>query len=261
MVLEQSGDVTNHAMPCTITARLAGAGSLFRELEAVLAAAPPAATAADFRRLILEDNAAAKGTATARMWAWRRLKLRYMLDRPASPVFQAFRAAWSASGPRDRGLLAGLMLAWNDRLVRELWLELVSRSLSSSGTVIDPDAVREAVDRRRRSANLNWSAKSVANIANHLLSALKDFGIVEGSRIRRTVRPHPRPAVTSFAATLARAEGLTDRQAITSDWFRLLGRDESGATDLLRTAAEHGVLRFRMQAEVVELEIPSVAAG
>ncbi len=245
-----------------ITARLAGAASLFRELEAVLDAAPAGAIAADFRRLILEDNAAAKGTATARMWAWKRLKLRYMLDdRPDSSLFRAFRAAWSASGPRDRGLVAGLMLAWNDRLFRALWLELVSPSLVSPGTVIDPDAVREAVDRRRRDAKLEWSTKSVANIANHFLSALKDFGILEGSRTRRTVRPQPGPAVTSFAATLARAEGLTDRQAITSDWFRLLGREEAGATDLLRTAAEHGVLRFRMQAEVVELEIPSIAAG
>jgi hypothetical protein len=60
--------------------RLSGVGSLRRELEAVLAAAPPGADHSTYRRLILELNAAGKATASMRMWTWKRLKIRYLLD-------------------------------------------------------------------------------------------------------------------------------------------------------------------------------------
>jgi hypothetical protein len=65
-----------------ITARLAGAGSMRADIEHVLAAVGSGATPDDYRRAILDENAARKGTGTSRMWAWKRLKLRYALDRP-----------------------------------------------------------------------------------------------------------------------------------------------------------------------------------
>ena len=83
------------------TARLAGAGALLDELEAVLHAAPVEASRDDFRRLILDENAARKSTANARMWAWKRLKLRYLLDSPDLPEFKAFRI--SSRDRTDRG--------------------------------------------------------------------------------------------------------------------------------------------------------------
>jgi hypothetical protein len=57
-----------------INARLAGAGSLRQELEALLAAAPEDASPAVFRELLMRENVAGKSSATARMWAWKRLK-------------------------------------------------------------------------------------------------------------------------------------------------------------------------------------------
>src|SRR4051812_26782190 len=110
-----------------VTARLAGAGSLRDELAAVFDAAPPNATTADFRRLILEENAAGKRSGSARMWAWKRLKLRYALDSTETVEFQAFRSAYgSASSAAERGLVVGLMLARTDRLFREMTLDHVS---------------------------------------------------------------------------------------------------------------------------------------
>lgn len=239
-----------------ITARLAGGGSLRRELEAVLAGAPARASAEDYRELVLRQNIAGKGSAAARIWAWKRLKLRYALD-PAIVEHRAFLAAMRASpDPGERGLLCCLMFARTDRLFREVTLECVSPHLAREGTVIAPSAIEAAVRGRAEARGRRWSASTLDRAHKHLLAALKDFGLIRGSRIRRTVRPRPGEQVTLFAARLGRCEGLTDRQMLDSRWFRLLGLERDQAADLLYAAHRGGLLSFRMQADVVELSLP-----
>ena len=241
-----------------ITVRLAGAGSLRQELEALLAAAPPGASAEDYRELVLRRNVAGKGSAVARMWAWKRLKLRYALDRVIAE-HRAFLAAMRAStDPRERGLLCFLMFARTDRLFREVTLECVSPYLAHQGTVIEPPTIEAAIRERAEARGLRWSASTLDRAHQHLLAALKDFGLIRGSRTRRTVRPRPAEHVTLFAARLGRCEGLTDRQVLESHWFRLLGLERDQAVDLFYSAHRAGLLSFRLQADVVELGLPPV---
>lgn len=239
-----------------ITARLAGAGSLRGELEALLAAAPPAASREDYRARLLRQNVASKGTSSARMWTWKRLKLRYALD-PALIEQRAFQAAMRAStDPHERGLLCFLMFARTDRLFREVTLECVSPHLAREGTVIEPAAVEAAIRGRAEPSGLRYSASTLDRAHKHLLAALKDFGLIRGSRTRRTVRPRPGEHVTLFAARLGRYEGRTDRQVLESHWFRLLGLDPDQVADRFCAANCAGILGFRMQADVVELSLP-----
>ena len=238
------------------TARLAGAGALLDELEAVLDVAPRDPSREDFRRLILDENAARKSTANARMWAWKRLKLRYLLDSPDLPEFQAFRSAHTtARTAEDRRLVAALMLARTDALFRDVTLDAVSPGLMTPGLVIEPESIRGSVEAKMRASGLSWSVESLRSITNHLLSALADFGFIDGFRVRRTARVRPGVEPTVFAATLGRLEGLTDRANLESRWFRLLGLDAEEAASALREAARAGALRFRMQADVVDLVI------
>ena len=84
------------------------------------------------------------------------------------------------------------------------------------------------------------------------------LGVIAGSLTRRTARLRPGVQTTLFAARLARLEGLTDRQALDATWFRLLGLRQEQFIDLLYAAARSGVLRFRTQADIVELSLPEV---
>lgn len=245
-----------------VTARLAGAASLRRELEALLASAPGNASAGDYRRLLIDENAAGKASANARMWMWKRLKLRYALDAPTSPEVVAFRSALElASTPAERGLIEALMLARTDRLFRDITLEVVSPDLQRPGAAVLFEAVREAVQRKAQAEGLHWSEKSMGNIANHVLTSLKDFGVLEGSRERKVTSVRITGSVALFAAQLGRAEGLTDRQNLDSAWFRLLGADATAAAEALRNAARSGLLEFRTQADVVELRLPESSAS
>jgi hypothetical protein len=167
-----------------ITVRLAGAGSLRRELEALLAAAPAGASPDDFRHLLLQQNVAGKGSANARMWAWKRLKLRYALD-PAIVEHCAFLAAMRATADaHERGLICLLMFARTDRLFREVTLECVSPYLAREGTVIEPTAIEAAIRGRSDAGGSHLSASTLDRAHKHLLAALKDFGLIRGSRLR-----------------------------------------------------------------------------
>jgi hypothetical protein len=242
-----------------ISPRLTGVGSLRPELESVFFEVPGDASADDYRRAILETNAAGKNSSTARLWAWRRLKLRYALDRPESEEFQAFRVAINDPSPAGRGLSCALMFARLDRLFREVTLARLSPMLGSAGTVVDPIVVRAEIEARMSRANLRWGDGTLAAVTSHLLSAWKDFGLVTGSKVRRTAIVQPMHPTIVFAATLGRLEGLTDRQILGSRWFALLGLTEADVATLMYDAARAGALGFRSQADVVELDLrPSV---
>ena len=243
----------------SITARLAGAAGMRAELEHVLSAVGPGEAPATYRTAILDGNAARKSTHTARDWAWKRLKLRYALDSTDTPEFRAFDRAMRDPDPAGRGLTAYLMLTRTDRLFREASLALLVPILDRLGTVIASEAVLEYVERARLDAALEWSVKSVRAVAGHTLTSWKEFGLIEGSKTRRVARLRPSHATTRFLVELARAQGLTDRQALESVWASLLGLDFQAVDAALRGAARDGVLQYRTQADVVEITLPDEA--
>jgi hypothetical protein len=225
----------------------------------LLHAAPPDATQAELRALVLDENVTGKRTAASRNKVWGQLKQNYALD-PSAPEYRALIAGLAtASSPSERGLLAFLMLARSDRLFREVTLESVSPHLARVGTPIRADEVQVALD-RIVGAKRQWSEETRVTARQHVLSALKDFGVVQGGTRKKTARLYPGAQVTLFAARLAHLEGLSPRQVLTSAWFRLLGLDSEGAWNLLHAAASAGVLRCRRQADVIELELPPLPA-
>ena len=244
-----------------LTPRLSGAGSLRRELEEVLQAATPDTTHHEYRRLILEENAAHKGSASMRTWVWKRLKLRYVLDPQVEEFRTFFLSMRSALDPADRGLIAMLMMARTDRLFREVTREVLAPLFSEPGQLIDKPGLRDEVASRAASAGLEWSDSSINGVTSHILSSLKDFGVLAGSTTKRTLHLRPGSQVAVFAARLGRLEGLSDRKVLESQWFQLLGLSLPAVVDLMYMATQEGGLQFRFQADVAEIQLPPVEAA
>ena len=243
------------------TARLAGAASLRRELESLLTVAPPTASTSTLRELVLRSNVVGKKSASATLLVWERLKVRYILD-PQVREYRTFIATINTGGGHeDRGLVCFLMLARTDRLFREVTLECVSPYLQQEGIIIEPMTVHAAIQTRLDRSGLRWSASTLARAHSHLLAALKDVGVLHGSRKKSTKIPRIDPTVVLFALRLGRLEGLTDRQLIDSVWFQLLGFERERVLDLLYSATRAGTLGFRMQADVVEIDLPPLKEG
>ena len=158
-------------------------------------------------------------------------------------------------------LLCCLMLARTDRLFREVTLECVSPEVVRDGTLIAPTAVRAAIEAAATAQGLAWSAITLDRARSHLLAALKDFGVLRGSATKQTVRPRPGSPTVLFGARLARLEGLTDRQVLQAQWFRMLGLGTDQVVELLYAATRDGTLGFRQQADIVELRLPALEPG
>ena len=184
-----------------------------------------------------------------------------MLDRSIPECAAFLDSMASTSSPTDRGILCLLMMARTDRLFRDVTLRAVSPLLTRDGTTILPEQLQEALESYLQEHDLAWSPYTAAQVRQHLLTALKDFGVLRGSRPKRTVRPRPGSQVTLLACRFGLLEGLTPLQLLGSRWFRLLGFDAEQAVDLLYAAAREGVLQFQMQAEVVELQIPNLESA
>ena len=243
-----------------ISPRLTGVGSLRPELESVFANVPSHASAADYREAVVAGNAAGKKSAIGKTWAWKGLKPRYALDRPETEEFRAFRRAMDDPSPTGRGYACALMFARLDRLFRDVTLTRLSPLLARPDTMVNRDGVRGEIESRMAAANLQWAEGTLVSVTNHMLSAWKDFGLIVGSKERRTAVVRPTYATTVFAATLGRLEGLTDRQILRSLWFVLLGLSESDVTTLMYDAARAGALGFRAQADVVEIDLLRAAS-
>jgi hypothetical protein len=238
--------------------RVSGAGSLRKELEAVMDVAPMQTSLDGYRKLIMESNAARKRSASMRRWTWWRLKVRYLLD-PRLDEFRAFGCAFhSTIDPAERGLLALLLMARSDRLFREVITEQVSSNLGRSGTIIDELELHSAVERIVKRTNAGWSPSVVDGLTSHILSSAKDYGLLQGKRMKRTVEINPGPASVLFAIRLSRLEGLSDRRTLESRWFRLMGLELGRVLDLMHRAARQGALRFRFQADLAEIVLPEL---
>jgi hypothetical protein len=193
-----------------------------------------------------------------RVWTWKRMKVRYLLD-PRVSEFRAFaQAMTSTADPGERGLLVLLMMARTDRLFREVTSDQISVHLSRPNTVIDSDAVRSAVEVIADRTDAHWSRSVIEGLTSHVLSSAKDFGLLRGSRRKRIATIRPGATAITFAVELSRLEGLTDRRALESGWFRLLGLTMDQVLNLMRLAAREGALGFRFQADVAEIVLPAL---
>jgi hypothetical protein len=243
-----------------ITARLAAAGSVRRELEDLLMAAPGDADQETYRALMIDQNVAGKRTEASRKKTWTNLKGRYLLD-PDYLEFQAFHEAMDvASAGDDRGMICYLMMARTDRLFREMTLEHVVPALREPDSTIANEPIEQSISELGEAVGFSWTATTVEAVRKHFLSALKDFGLLRGSQKKRTNQLSPGTPVVIFAVQLGRLEGLTDRQILGCRWFQLLGMNQDAAIDRLYMAAQDGEIRFRKQAEVVELHLPEPGA-
>lgn len=89
---------------------------MVRDLDAIFGATPPAATPADYARVVVDENVLGKRTAAARKHTLNNLVNLYAMD-PVVPVFRIFRELWEQD-PEGRPLLALLCALARDPLLR-----------------------------------------------------------------------------------------------------------------------------------------------
>lgn len=104
---------------------------------------------------------------------------------------------------------------------------------------------------------LAWGEYTRERVAQGLLSALRDFGILEGARRGRRKRilpPHMSLRGFIYVALRERARLTSDRAVLASSSWRWYLLDPDGVRRLFLEAGRHGVLRFQEAGSAIRVD-------
>lgn len=92
-------------------------------------------------------------------------------------------------------------------------------------------------------------------MAKHFLASVRDFGLAQGRGVKKTTRPALYGLPVRLLIRVLRLSGTGDLAIIGVPIFRLLAIEGNEIIEALGELNRQGQLRFRMQADVVELKI------
>jgi hypothetical protein len=243
------------------SSRLSARSALYTDLRVLLDGRGDALRSKEYRTLVVEENCLGRASASARRKIWEELSARYRLD-ATDPLFAAFWTEWRASDSEaERGLTAYVLFALNDRLVTDLGLRWLFPRLRAAPAEFEPGDVRAFLEGTVRSHPEvgNWSEETRKAVAQKYCASIRDFGLAKGVARKVTMRPALYGAPTRL---LIRALRLVDTplfEIVQAPGFRLLGIDTPEVVDALGELNRAGALRFRIQGDVVELDLPEAA--
>jgi hypothetical protein len=192
---------------------------------------------------------------------WKEIKARYRLD-SNDALFGAFWTEWRRSASEsERGLTAYLLFALNDHLVTDLgteWLFPLLRRAPAEIRVADVLAFIERAESSHPEVR-SWSPETRHAVSQKYTASIRDFGLAKGSVRKTTVRPALYGAPVRLLIRALRLAGMVPLDLVSAPAFRLLGLDVGEVIDALGELNRLGALRFRMQGDVMELDIKEAA--
>lgn len=239
------------------SSRLSARSALYTDLGHMLAAAEEAGPAPDYRGLVIEDNCLAKASEASRRKTWKELKARYILDGD-HPLFASFTAEWArCSSEQERGLTAYCLLALNDKLVADLAFNYLFPRLRRAPADLRVDDILSFLTAAEGSHPevKAWSESTRTAVAQKYTASIRDFGLAKSTVQKTTVRPALYAAPTRLLVRALRLVGARELEIVSSPLFKLLALDTGEVVDALSELNRQGTLRFRMQGDVVELDL------
>jgi hypothetical protein len=240
------------------SSRLSARSALFTDLQLLLDDRAEPLTSEQYRTMVVEENCLTRPSTAARRKLWEELRKRYLLDR-RRPLYSAFWSEWhrSKSDP-ERGLTAYILLALNDRLVADLGTQWLYSYLRRAPAETRVEEVRSFIRRAGEAEHpevKKWTEDTQLHIAQHYLASIRDFGLARGKGKKFSLRPALYGAPMRLLVRALRLVRVNDLDILSSPVFRLLALDGAEVIDALGELNQRGELRFRMQGDVIELEI------
>lgn len=239
------------------SARLSARSALYTEFHCLLDSQDTALSSAEYRALVVMENRLSRKTTSAKAKLWEELKKRYRLD-SADPLFTSFWMEWRRCGSEaERGLTAYLLLALNDRFVADLGIEFLFPLLRRAPAELRVDDVLAFIERARtvHPEVEGWSENTRHAVAQKYSASIRDFGLAKGTYNKTTVRPALYGAPVRLLVRALRSMGTGALELLNAPAFRLLGLEGTEVIDAFGELNRVGALRFRMQGDVVELDI------
>ena len=241
--------------------RLSARSALYAELHQLLDAGRDLLAVVGYRALVRKENVLGRSSSAARSKLWKELKSRYRLD-AEDPLFAAFWTEWRHCGSDpERGLTAYVLLALNDHFVSDIgteWLFTLLRRAPADIRVADILAFISRAEAEHPEVR-SWSMNTRLAVAQKYAASVRDFGLAKGTSRKSTIRPALYASPVRLLVQALRLAGVRPLDLVRARIFRILALDESEVIDALSELNRLGALRFRMQGDVIELDIRETA--
>lgn len=210
------------------------------------------------RQAVIQNNIFVKRTSQTRKRCWEILHSRYFpqtQDLGHHPIIALFQS--QASEAVKQGVLCYHYLI-SDLFAYEATLELINGSYHRGLTNIAPRDVHEFLESKTKThPEINaWSPQTRSSLVSHYLSAIRDFGILEGKVRKRIRRPTVEEGLFLYIVTFLRDCGKHPRDILGSDDFRIFMLSQQEVESKMVEAHRRGHINFRKSGHVISLELP-----
>jgi hypothetical protein len=245
------------------SARNSSKGALIDEASRVFAALACGQSVETVRDQVLRGNLLTQRSRENRERIWTSIQQRYLV--PMTPWLTSLLAETSASGPHSREFVSLLYLlyALRDRLT----FDFVTSVLWAKGHEAHPVISRnEVLDLLKQTAGRQpqidrWTESTRIKLAGSILTALRDFGVLEGKQKKVLARPSLPLATAETLLRVLTVEGCRGRQVIQNSTWRLFLLTEREVAATLGKLAQQGRIRFEKAGTTVVLETPAEWEG
>lgn len=237
--------------------RLSARSALYTEFRLLQEGLGEPLSSAKYRDSVISGNKLFRSSSSARKKVWTELHSRYILE-GNHPLYLAFWSEWiRCQSEPERALTAYVLLALNDRLVTELGTDWLFPHLKRGSSEIRVEEVRAFIENRAGSHPevKGWSEETLKRVVRHYMASIRDFGLAKGKTKKITVAPALYAAPVRLLIRALRISGKKPTELIHDPVFRLIAVDRSETADALGELNRRGELRFKMQADVIELEL------
>lgn len=245
------------------SARNSSKGALIDEAGRVFSALAGGQTVETVRDQVLRGILLTQRSRKNRERIWTLIQQRYLI--PTMPWLTSTLADATASGSHSREFVSQLYLlyALRDRLT----FDFVTNVLSVKGHQARPvvsrndvlDLLNQAADRQPQIER--WTESTRIKLAGSILTALRDFGVLEGQQKKVLVRPALPLSTAEVLLRVLTVEGCRGRQAIQDATWRLFLVTEQEVASTLAKLAQQGRIRFEKTGTTVVLETPQEWEG
>lgn len=211
------------------------------------------------RQAVVQDNIFAKRTDQTRKRCWEILHSRYFPHGEGSeyihPIITLFRT--QASETAKQGVLY-YHYAISDLFSYEVTVELVYDMFHRGLPNISARNVHEFLDSKVQlhpEIN-NWTPQTRKSLVSHYLSAIRDFGILEGKVHKKIRRPTVEEELFFYIVTYLRDCGKSPKDILGSDDFRLFLLSPQEVEAKMLETQRKGRIGYRRSGAIISFELP-----
>ena len=233
-------------------------GALLTESGQVVAALARGMTVDQIRDSVLGGSLLAQRSVNSRKGVWDRIHYRYLTHR----VDWVFSALVEALEHGAHGLefvsLLYLHYALRDRLTYEFVTEVLWHKGYRSRPPVSRNEVLDLLDAKapEHPEIERWTETSRVKLAGNMLSALRDFRLLEGIQKKFLVRPGLPLTTASHLLRILIAEGDRGCEVLQNTTWRLFMLTEQEVATTLAALALEGEIQFEKVGTTVVLQTP-----